>query len=78
MHVDRVRVIDDVLPSADDVLPLRDHLRQDTDVVHRHQAAHHACLGVEDPHEEVRDLGRGAQLLGHQVEVLPDQPLGHA
>ena len=76
-HVDGVRVIDDVLPAADDVLPLGDHPGEDPDVVHRHQRAHHANLGFEDPHDHLRHFGRRAQPLVHQVQILPDQPLGH-
>ena len=77
MHVHGVGVIDDVLPAADDVLPFRDQLPEQPDVVHRHQGAGHARLTLQDPCEDRGGLLRRTHRLVQQAQVLPDQTLGH-
>ena len=77
MHVHRVGVVDDMLPAADDVLPLGQEDGQQTDVVHHHERTHHPIARVEDAQER-RDPGRiAAPALVHQGERLANQALGH-
>ena len=70
MHVDRVGVIDDVLPAADDVLPLGHEGAEQPDVVHHHQAAHDAVAVVEDAQEAGAPGWVAANCVGDQVLVL--------
>ena len=74
VHVDRVGVIHDVLPAADDVLPLRQEARQQAHLVHRDQRARDAVRRAQDAQEGLdrlrlasgsrRRSGRGSRAPG--------------
>ena len=74
MHVDRVGVVHDVLPAAEDVLPLGQVAPEQAHVVHLRQRPHHAVLRVEDAEEGLRRLGVALQRLVADVEVVGDEP----
>jgi hypothetical protein len=65
-------VVDDVLPAAHDVLPLGQVAAEQTDLVHLHQGAHHAVLGIEDAQQRGRSLRVAAQRVVDQIELRAD------